>query len=216
MTTNIELNGLTVLTGRRPREQKALCDELSRMENTMRMSKFRPGIFSNAKPTLDALAPAMASIESALREMGTKEMDYFFCMCESERIFAKIKYVLGNWHLYSKVHDTMIFESPESYLHPHYQNMLAEALILAVKGGVKVFVETNSSNFTLALDALMRKYEVSEYARFYHAERVGENSVAYRDVTSQLEAIYDDFVEPLAKMDVLRDKYNDLADALDD
>ncbi|MBR0281439.1 MAG: AAA family ATPase [Oscillibacter sp.] len=104
----------------------------------------------------------------------------------------------------------LILDEPEVHLHPEWQNRFAEVIVLLVKElHINVLLTTHSSNFMLALDAYVRKYEIRELANFYQARRLNDEFVTHDCVTNRMEVIYQDFVKPLAEMDVLRDKYAD-------
>lgn len=111
----------------------------------------------------------------------------------------------------------LILDEPEVHLHPKWQNHFAEVIVLLVKElHINVLLTTHSSNFMLALDAYVRKYEIRELANFYQARRLESGLVTHDCVTNRMEVIYQDFVKPLAEMDVLRDKYADDEEDSDD
>ena len=60
------------------------------------------------------------------------------------------------------------------------------------------------SNFVLALDAYMRKYEIEEVTNFYQTESLEGGMVEYRCVNENINAIYQDFLEYLSQVKILR------------
>ena len=72
----------------------------------------------------------------------------------------------------------LILDEPEAHLHPAWQNLFAEVIVLLVRElGVNILLTTHSSNFVLALDAYMRKYSIEEKTNFYQASRQREKRI---------------------------------------
>lgn len=105
--------------------------------------------------------------------------------------------------------DTMlILDEPEAHLHPQWQNAFAEVIALLVKRlNVNILLTTHSPNFMLALDAYMRKYELNSRTNFYQTDPGEDGFVSYRCVNDDLGAIYDDFLQYLSQVKLLRDQY---------
>ena len=108
------------------------------------------------------------------------------------------------------IHDPklLILDEPESHLHPSWINQLAEVIVLLVKEcNMTVLLTTHSPNFLLAVDALMRKYEIREKCHFYQTEFEENNQIKYVEKTDCLDNIYADFAASFAEMNALRKKY---------
>ena len=102
----------------------------------------------------------------------------------------------------------LILDEPEAHLHPKWQNAFAEIIVLLVKElNVNVLLTTHSSNFMLALDAYMRKYEIAEKTNFYQTDILGDGFVQYRCVNNDMGMIYQDFLQYLSEVKMLRNKY---------
>ena len=103
----------------------------------------------------------------------------------------------------------MILDEPEAHLHPKWQNLFAEIMILLAKEvGCHILLTTHSPNFMLALEANMRKYEAVNICNFYQTSHINDSAfVNYRCVNDSLEDIYEDFVTYLSDMKMLRDSY---------
>lgn len=103
----------------------------------------------------------------------------------------------------------LILDEPESHLHPQWQNSFVEIIILLVKEiGCHVLLTTHSSHFMLAVDAYMRKYEITDLCNFYQTQPIdGGPFVSYKCVNDSLHLIYQDFVTYLSDVKSLRNLY---------
>ena len=101
----------------------------------------------------------------------------------------------------------LILDEPESHLHPEWENIFAQIVVLLAKEvGVKILLTTHSSNFMLAIDAYTKKLDYLENTNFYKTERQSDDSVSYKLLNDNLEEIYDDFFEYFSEMKRLRDE----------
>ena len=102
----------------------------------------------------------------------------------------------------------LILDEPEAHLHPEWQNAFAEVIALLVKElGVKILLTTHSPNFMLAIDAYMRKYKIENQTNFYQTDFLDNGMVTYHCVNDDLGIIYEDFLQYLSKMKMLRSQY---------
>jgi len=102
----------------------------------------------------------------------------------------------------------LILDEPEAHLHPQWQNVFAEIIVLLVKEvGVHVLLTTHSPNFMLALDAHMRKYHINDQTNFYQTDTMDNGFVQYHCVNDDMGRIYDDFLRYLSEMKALRSQY---------
>lgn len=127
-------------------------------------------------------------------------------LATGSKMFSIIKMLLNK----GEIDDTtmLILDEPEAHLHPKWQNAFAEIIVLLVKElNVNVLLTTHSSNFMLALDAYMRKYEIAEKTNFYQTDILGDGFVQYRCVNNDMGMIYQDFLQYLSEVKMLRNKY---------
>lgn len=102
----------------------------------------------------------------------------------------------------------LILDEPEAHLHPMWQNAFAEIIVLLVKKlGVNILLTTHSPNFMLALDAYMRKYDVAEITNFYQTDVLEDSFVHYNCVNNDMGIIYQDFLQYLSEVKMLRNSY---------
>lgn len=127
------------------------------------------------------------------------------------KIFSIIKKILTENDLSDKT--LLILDEPESHLHPEWINRLAEIIVLLVKEcNITVLLTTHSPNFLLAVDALMRKYDIRDKCHFYQTEQEEDHRVKYIERTDSLDDVYADFAASFAKMSAIRKKYMNLED----
>ena len=127
-------------------------------------------------------------------------------MATGSKMFSIIRLLLEKGELNSST--MLILDEPEAHLHPQWQNSFAEIIVLLVKElGVNVLLTTHSPNFMLALDAHMRKYSINDLANFYQTDTLEDGFVRYRCVNDDVGLIYDDFLQYLSEMKILRNQY---------
>ena len=105
--------------------------------------------------------------------------------------------------------DTMlILDEPESHLHPEWQNIFAEIIVLIVKEfDTHVMLTTHSPNFLMALEAYSQKYDLEEKTNYYIAKHNSDGyTVDYICVNGNLSEIYSSFAKPLVRMKKLKDE----------
>ena len=121
-------------------------------------------------------------------------------------MFSIIKMLLNKGEIDNTT--MLILDEPEAHLHPKWQNAFAEIIVLLVKElNVNVLLTTHSPNFMLALDAYMRKYKIAEKTNFYQTDVLEDGFVQYRCVNDDMGLIYQDFLQYLSEVKMLRNKY---------
>lgn len=102
--------------------------------------------------------------------------------------------------------DTMlIFDEPESHLHPEWQNTFAEIIVLLVSElQAKVLMTTHSPNFFYALDTYSKKYKIADRCAFYQSECSSDGHAVINDVSADTGKIYSDFLDYLVEMRNIR------------
>ena len=174
---------------------------ISVLEQTILNTTLRP-----VTEKMDQVLPGTFNFEEEyyIREDGTKLR--ISNLAAGSKMFSIVKLLLEHGLLNE---DTLlILDEPETYLHPEWQNQFAEIIVLLVKElRVKVLLTTHSSNFMLAIDAYMRKYEINDVSNFYHTRQLENGFVVHDCVNDNMEEIYGDFLDYLSEAKVLRDRY---------
>ena len=127
-------------------------------------------------------------------------------LATGSKMISILKILIGKGALNNKT--MLILDEPEAHLHPSWQNLFAEMIAILVKElKVTVLLTTHSSNFMLALDAFMRKYELYEVSHFYQTKKTKSGFVDYECVDNNMDAIYQDFLKYFSEMKYLRSEY---------
>lgn len=96
---------------------------------------------------------------------------------------------------------TIILDEPEIHLHPEWQLLFAELIVLIQKEfGVHILLNTHSPYFLNAIEVYSEKYDVKEKCKYYLANMEGESS-CLEDVTDNIEKIYSKLARPLQELE---------------
>lgn len=108
--------------------------------------------------------------------------------------FAILKQLIMNGSLNDK--DAIVLDEPEIHLHPEWQMVYAELIvILQKKFDLNFIINTHSSHFLETLDFYAAKYERKEICRYYLSEE-SEGMCSFQEVTDTPEKIYKQLVDP--------------------
>lgn len=95
----------------------------------------------------------------------------------------------------------IILDEPEIHLHPEWQLLFAELIVLIQKEfGVHILLNTHSPYFLNAIEVYTAKYGVADKCKYYLA--FSENDISnIEDVTDNIEAIYSKLARPLQDLE---------------
>lgn len=111
-----------------------------------------------------------------------------------KKVFTIIKTLLLNGSITNN--RIMILEEPEVHLHPKWQLLLAEIIVLLQKEfNLQVLLNTHSPYFLEAIEVYSGKYNIKDKCKYYLAENSNNHS-SLRDVTNETEEIYKQFASP--------------------
>lgn len=120
--------------------------------------------------------------------------------------FVILKMLLEKGCLKNK--DVVILDEPEIHLHPQWQIMYAELIVLLQKHfDLSVVVTTHSPYFVDAINLFSCKYGTDSKVNYYLASNV-ENTVIMESVTEQIDLIYKKMASPIQMLDTLRYELN--------
>lgn len=96
---------------------------------------------------------------------------------------------------------TIILDEPEIHLHPEWQLLFAELIVLIQKEfSVHVLLNTHSPYFLNAIEVYTVKYGVDDKCKYYLAFSQDDIS-SIEDVTDNIEAIYSKLARPLQDLE---------------
>lgn len=135
-------------------------------------------------------------------------------LATGSKMFSIIKILLDKGELGDST--MLILDEPEAHLHPMWQNAFAEIIVLLVKElKVNVLLTTHSPNFVLALDAYMHKYRLEEKSNFYQTQTLEDGFVQYNCMDDDMGKIYEDFLQYLSEVKMLRNFYMQHGDGIE-
>ncbi|PTY39104.1 AAA family ATPase [Brachyspira hampsonii] len=111
--------------------------------------------------------------------------------------FVIIKRLLENGSLNEK--DVLILDEPEIHLHPKWQLIYAELIVLLQKYfNLTITITTHSHYFLEAINRFSKRHNIDERVNFYITE-LTENqcNVIFKNVNDNLDIIYKKMYEPL-------------------
>lgn len=122
------------------------------------------------------------------------------------KMFAMLKTLLENGSINENT--VLILDEPEVHLHPKWQNILAELLVLLqYQMGVTVLLTTHSSQFLMAVETFAKKYELGEKFKVYATTRNSQDKfVTYTDVTNSLNDAYYRLAKPMFDIKSAKDE----------
>lgn len=124
------------------------------------------------------------------------------------KVFLVLQELVMNGGLKEKA--TLILDEPEIHLHPEWQVIFAELLIILQKAmGLHVLITSHSPYFISALDVFSKKYSVIDQNKYYFAKKVGGSNVELEDVTKNIRVIYDSMARPYQ---IIEDVASELSD----
>lgn len=110
----------------------------------------------------------------------------------------------------------LILDEPESHLHPEWQNIFAELLVLLVKDvDCRILLTTHSPNFLLAIEAFMYKHNIVDKCNFYKTQFTEDNEYVDYVLSNNTNEIYGDFVKFLSQVKEIRNTYANLKGDID-
>ena len=126
-------------------------------------------------------------------EKGKNKID-IRSMSTGLKSFAILKQLIMNGSLNNK--DAVILDEPEIHLHPEWQMVYAELIVvLQEKFDLNFIINTHSSHFLETLDFYALKYGRKGICHYYLSEESG-GVCTFAEVTNTPEKIYKQLVDP--------------------
>ena len=98
----------------------------------------------------------------------------------------------------------MILDEPEIHLHPEWQIIFAEIIVLLQKEfNMHILINTHSPYFVEAIEVFVEKYGIKDKTNFYLSE-LNNNESVFKNVTKETEKIYKQLAAPFQTLENLR------------
>lgn len=118
------------------------------------------------------------------------------------RMFAVLKFLIKNGAIHEN--GILILDEPETHLHPAWQLVMAEVIVLLCKYlNVKILLNTHSPYFLDALEVYSARYSIADKCKYYLSHNVG-NLSEVEDVTGSIDKIYKKLLVPVQDLYDLR------------
>ncbi len=118
------------------------------------------------------------------------------------KAFVLLKSILEANLIHDK--DVLIFDEPEIHVHPKWQILYAEVLVLLqVTFDLTLVITSHSPYFIDAINLYAAKYNALKNCNFYLSE-IEDNEVTFENVTRNIDKIYEKLAEPFDTLDTLR------------
>lgn len=141
-----------------------------------------------------------------LEKEGFNEPISFNNLSTGLKAFVLLKMLLEKGALKEK--DVLIFDKPEIHLHPQWQIVYAELIVLLQKHfDLSIIVATHSPYFLDAIDLYSVKYGINPKVNYYLLS-IQNNYVNMELVTGQIDKIYKKMATPIQALDTLRYELN--------
>lgn len=122
------------------------------------------------------------------------------------KTFVILKKLLTNGSI--EHNGTIILDEPEIHLHPEWQLLFAELIVLIQKEfEVHVLLNTHSPYFLRAIQVYSAQYESADTCKYYLSEVSGDYA-SITDVTDNIDKIYAKLSRPLQKLEDNRWEYD--------
>ena len=116
--------------------------------------------------------------------------------------FAIIKTLL--MHRVLSENNVLILDEPEIHLHPEWQLVFAELLVLLQKElNLRILINTYSIDFLCAIEIFAHRHEILNKCNFYQAKNEGTSAIIF-DVTDEIEKIYAQLGRALQRLEDMR------------
>ncbi len=115
------------------------------------------------------------------------------------KTFAILKVLLQNGTI--RPNGTIILDEPEIHLHPEWQLLFAELIVLLHKEfKLHILLNTHSPYFLRAVQVYSARYEVADKCKYYLSD-VKNGCVIFTDVTDEIDKIYVKLSRPLQRLE---------------
>lgn len=98
----------------------------------------------------------------------------------------------------------LILDEPEIHVHPEWQIILAELIVVIHKEfNQRILITTHSPYFLEAIEVFSERHNVNDHCKYYMAETEGD-AASIIDATDNIEKIYSKLARPFQELENLR------------
>lgn len=148
----------------------------------------------------------------AFKERNIAEPIYLPNLSTGLKTFLILKRLIESSSIKEK--DILILDEPEIHLHPEWQLVLAEIIVLLQKRlNLHILINTHSPYFLNAIEVYSQLHNIRNNMKYYLSYLEEKDGIAnIKDVTSNLEEIYYLLATPLQKLNKITFKFNNFKD----
>lgn len=144
--------------------------------------------------------------EYYLEQENLKEPVFINNLSTGMKSFLILKMLIEKGCINEK--DVLILDEPEIHLHPQWQIVYAELVVLLQKYfDLSVIITTHSPYFADAIDLFSKKHEIGDRVNYYLAS-VENGWAKMENVTENLELVYQKMATPVQILDTMRYELN--------
>ena len=115
------------------------------------------------------------------------------------KTFIILKRLLQNGYLEEK--GTLILDEPEIHLHPEWQILFAEIIVLLQKEyNMHILLTTHSPYFLRAIEVYSANYNIADKCKYYLSANNEEGRAIVQDVTTRTNLVYDKLLRPFEQL----------------
>ena len=136
--------------------------------------------------------------------LADEEMHYFEIgnLSMGIKAFTIIRTLLEKGEIHEK--DVMVLDEPEIHLHPEWQLIYAELIVLLEKYlHLTILITTHSPYFLEAIETYTKKHNVDHITNYYLTQADGKETVM-KDVTENLQSVYQLLAKPFEKLESIQ------------
>ena len=115
------------------------------------------------------------------------------------KTFIILKRLLQNGFL--QENGTLILDEPEIHLHPQWQILFAEIIVLLQKEyNMHILLTTHSPYFLRAIQVYSANYDIADKCKYYLAVNNEDGRATSQDVTKKTNLVYDKLLRPFEQL----------------
>ncbi|MCJ1978438.1 AAA family ATPase [Lactococcus paracarnosus] len=148
------------------------------------------------------------SKQNSLESFGYREGNVDFSLKNVSlglKTFIILKTLIERGHISER--GLIILDEPEIHLHPEWQILFAELIVLLQKQfNLHILLTTHSPYFLEAIEVYSKIHNVYENCNFYLSEEI-DKRITVRNINGNLAKVYDKFFLPFQKLEDLGNEF---------